>query len=391
MKAVAAFHGRREVRVVDHPEPTLTTPGSVLVRTLEVGVCGTDGELCAFHFGYPPEGEEYLILGHEAVGEIEAVGDAVQGLAEGDLVVPSVRRPCSSPDCPACRTGSQDFCVTGGYTERGIFGAHGFLTERFVEDQRYLYRVPASLREVAVLTEPLTIAEKGLRQLLAVQRRLPWLTDVDDAAILQGRRAVVLGAGTVGVLGAMLLRRRGCAVCVYSREDPSAMRAELVRAVGATYLSAAEVSVEELAEAVGGIEIVYEAAGASRLSLAVVEAMAPNGVFILTGATGGGGRLELGADALLNRMVERNLVLAGTVNASLRDFESAIADLESFDASWPEATRRVVTGRHPMEEFASHARQRTGIKEVIDVARDRSPRAAAAATAADPRRSSAAG
>ena len=368
MRAVAAFPERREVALVEHPRPTIATPTGVLVRTLEVGVCGTDAELCAFHFGYAPPGEEYLVLGHEALGMVEEAGPEVVGLSPGDLVVPSVRRPCPRADCPACRSGNRDFCVTGEYVERGIFGAHGFLVERFTEEASYLYRVPASLREVAVLTEPLTIAEKGLRQILAIQRRLPWLRAADDAALLEGKRAVVLGAGPVGILGAMLLRSRRCAVWVYSREERSSMRGALVESLGARYRSSTDLSVQELAEEVGGIELVYEAAGAADLTLAVVEVLGPNGVFILTGATGGGGRLDLGADALLNRMVERNLVLAGTVNSSDADFLAAIQDLEAFQGGWPGALERVITGRGPMEDFRSRALTRRGIKEIIDVA-----------------------
>ena len=139
---------------------------------------------------------------------IEA-GAAVSGLSPGDLVVPMVRRPCARPECRACRSGHPDFCETGAYTERGIVGAHGFLAEEVVEDERYLVRLAPELRAVGVLTEPLTIAEKALRQFLEVRRRLPWLAKPSSAELLQGGSALVLGAGPVGLLGCMLLRLRG--------------------------------------------------------------------------------------------------------------------------------------------------------------------------------------
>lgn len=367
MRAIAAFPAAREVRVVDHPEPRLEHAEEVLVRTLEVGVCGTDGELCAFHFGHAPRGEEYLVLGHEALGVVEQVGAAVDDLRPGDLVVPSVRRPCDAIACPACRSGSQDFCVTGDYTERGIFGAHGFLTERFVEGRRYLYPLPDAVSTVGVLVEPLTIAEKGVRQYVSIQRRLPWLSGAGEDQILTGRRAVVLGAGPVGLLGAMLLRLRGCHVTVYSREAADDPRADLARRMGARYLSGGEIPVAALPAETGAIDLVYEAAGSPALSLAVAGAMGPNGVFILTGATGGGGRLEFGADAMLNHMVGRNVVVAGTVNASHADFVRAVDDLGRFAALWPEALDGIITSRHPLEEFASLALHRAGIKQVIDL------------------------
>jgi threonine dehydrogenase-like Zn-dependent dehydrogenase len=283
-------------------------------------------------------------------------------------VVPSVRRPCPRGDCVACRSGNQDFCLTGAYTERGINGAHGFLVDRFVEDERYLYRLPPALRAVAVLTEPLSIAEKGLRQYLAIQRRLPWQRTADEATMLAGRRAVVLGAGAVGMLGAMLLRLRGCDVWVYSREAADSPRAALLREIGARYRSSADLPVDGLAGEVGGIEMVYEAAGSPELSLATLESMGRNGAFILTGATGGGGRLDLGADALLNSMVVGNLVLAGTVNASHTDFVRAVSDLEAFVDRWPDVVPRLITGRHPRERFHDRVLHRTGIKEIIDLA-----------------------
>lgn len=368
MRAIAAFPERRAVELVEHPEPVPTRPSEVLVRALEVGVCGTDGELCAFHFGYPPAREKYLILGHESLGVVEEVGPEVAGMSPGDLVVPSVRRPCPHSQCTACRTGNQDLCLTGRFTERGIFGAHGFLTERYVEDVSFLHRLPPELRGVGVLIEPLTIAEKGLRQFVAIQRRLPWLRELNDAEMLAGRRAVVLGAGPIGILAAMLLRLRGCEVSVYSREPERDARAELIRQTGARYLSATALNVAELTEEVGGIELVYEAAGSAALTLAVAGSMAPNGVFILTGATGGGGRLEFGADALLNHLVVRNGVIAGTVNASHHDFVRAVDDLAACVDRWPMALTGMITSRHALEEFPALALARRGIKQVVDLA-----------------------
>lgn len=141
---------------------------------LDVGICGTDKEIVSFEYGTPPEGSPYLIIGHESLGEVIEVGSAVTRVKVGDLAVPTVRRPCSDPSCIACRADRQDFCYTGKFTERGINQRHGYMTEFVVEDQRYLNPVPRTLRDVAVLVEPLTIAEKGITQLKQIQQRLPW-------------------------------------------------------------------------------------------------------------------------------------------------------------------------------------------------------------------------
>src|SRR5579863_9929462 len=162
MKAVAVFPAERQARLIDHPEPRISSPTQAKMRVLDVGVCGTDREIVTFQYGTPPEASDYLILGHESLSQVAEVGPQVSRVKPGDLVVMTVRRPCADPNCVACREGRQDFCYTGNFTERGIKQAHGYMTEFVVEEERYLNPVPAALREVGVLVEPLTIAEKAL-------------------------------------------------------------------------------------------------------------------------------------------------------------------------------------------------------------------------------------
>ena len=175
MKAVAVFPHTQEVKVIEHEAPRLTEPDQVRVRMLEIGICGTDKEICAFEYGTPPAGSNYLVIGHESLGEVMEVGPAVSRVKVGDLVVPTVRRSCPHSECHPCRAGYPDFCITGDYTERGIKGAHGFMTEEVVDHERYLHVVPPALRDVAVLTEPLTIAEKARDQIRQFVNCLPWV------------------------------------------------------------------------------------------------------------------------------------------------------------------------------------------------------------------------
>src|SRR5437588_6852786 len=174
MKAVAVFPAKREVRVVDHAEPSIESPTQAKLRILDVGICGTDKEIASFQYGTPPDGSEYLIIGHESLGEVVEVGARATKVKQGDLVVASVRRPCGHAECVACRHGRQDFCYTGDFSERGIKSRHGYMTELVVEEEQYLNVVSRELRDVAVLVEPLTIAEKSLTQLWQIQQRLPW-------------------------------------------------------------------------------------------------------------------------------------------------------------------------------------------------------------------------
>ncbi|WP_224240502.1 glucose 1-dehydrogenase [Hyalangium gracile] len=359
MKAVAVFPKSRQVRVLeDAPEPRLGSPTQVRVRTLEVGVCGTDKEIADFRYGTPPDGDDYLILGHEAVGEVVEVGEQVQGLKKGDLVVPRVRRPCPHERCAACRHGYPDFCSTGDYTERGIMKAHGFCAEYFVEDVAYLHRAPAALRQVAVLTEPLTIAEKALREVEHLKERLPWAQ--------KPGRAVVLGAGPVGLLGAMVLLRAGYGTTMYSRGARPNEKAEVSEALGVPYFSSEEVSVEELAKRAGPVDVVYEAAGASKAAFNLLRGLGPNGIFVFTGVPGRKEPLELEGGALLKQLVLNNQVVLGTVNAADMDFDAALEDLERFRARWPGRLEAMITARHPPEEFKKVVGGKLGgIKHVI--------------------------
>ncbi len=359
MKAVAVFPKSREVRVIeDAPEPRLRSPTEVLVRTLEVGVCGTDKEIVDFRYGTPPDGSDFLIVGHEALGEVVEVGQGVPGCKPGDLVVPRVRRPCPHERCPACRHGYPDFCVTGDYTERGIQKAHGFCARYFVEDVAYLHRVPAALRAVAVLTEPLTIAEKALREVDHLKERLPWAP--------KPGRAVVLGSGPVGLLGAMALLRAGYTTTVYSRSPKPNVKAEVAEALGAPYLSSRQVPVEELGQRAGPVDMVYEAAGASKAAFDVLRVLGPNGIFVFTGVPGRKEPLELDGAALLKQMVLHNQMVLGTVNAADVDFDAALEDLARFRTRWPGRLERMITARHPPEEFAQVASKKAGgIKHVI--------------------------
>jgi threonine dehydrogenase-like Zn-dependent dehydrogenase len=368
MKAVAVWPEKRRVAVEERPAPALTSPTSVRLRMLDVGVCGTDAEICRFDYGgTPPSGEDHMVVGHEGLGRVVEAGPGVSGLAPGDLAVPMVRRPCDRPECRACRSGHQDFCETGAYTERGIVGAHGFLAEEVVDDQRYLVRLAPELRAVGVLTEPLTIAEKAVRQFLEVQRRLPWMAEAEDAELMRGRRGLVLGAGPVGLLGCMLLRLHGLEVAVYSRGGPDTPPAALVGRLGATYLSSKDVPASELSRRLGEIDLIYEAAGASQLAFDVLPQLAANGVFIFTGVPGRKHRIEVAGDAIMRNLVLRNQAVIGTVNAGRIDFESAARNLLAVRERWPGALEALITGRYGMAEFCERAVDGHGIKDVIAV------------------------
>lgn len=363
MKAVAVFPSERRFGVIDHPEPKIASSTQVRLRMLDVGICGTDKEIVAYDYGTPPSGSPYLVIGHESLGEVMETGAGVTRFKAGDLAVPSVRRPCSDPSCVACRAGRQDFCYTCGFTERGINGLHGFMTELVVEEECYLNTVPPALREVAVLVEPLTIAEKGVAQLWQIQQRLPWAEAGKDS-----HRAVVLGGGPVGLLGAMKLVREGFDTTVYSRTPAASDLQDLVTAFGAKFVHADAANPAQLAEIVGNIDVVYEAVGASSLAFEVMPYLGTNGVFIFTGVPGRKGPISVDTDTIMRDYVLKNQVIFGTVNASFQSFADSIADLGVFLERWPAAVRSLITGRFPIDQAADPLSGKVGgIKNVITV------------------------
>jgi threonine dehydrogenase-like Zn-dependent dehydrogenase len=359
MRAMAVFPDQRELRIIDLSPPQGKGEHDVTVRVREVGICGTDREISGFHYGAPPSGSERLVLGHEALGEVVDVGPAVRTLAPGDLVAMTVRRPCEDRSCVACRAGRQDFCITGAFRERGIKEADGFMTELIVEDERYLVKVPKALADVGVLIEPLTIAAKAAVELEAILRRYPW-----EPTEL---RALVLGAGPIGLLAAMMLRARNIDTFVYSLEPADSDKAKLVRSFGAEYLSARDLQLSQLSSKIGTLDIIFEAVGTAKVAFSALGALAPNGVFILSGVPAGGKTVEIDLDTIMRHIVLNNQVVFGTVNASRAAFEASVRQLEQFMTLFPHAVRALITKRAPLEEAPALLQQHGGIKQVIEL------------------------
>jgi threonine dehydrogenase-like Zn-dependent dehydrogenase len=366
MRAVAVFPYSREVKLISVDEPQIARPTEVKLRMLDVGICGTDREICSFQYGTPPDGSDYLILGHESLGEVVEVGSEVRDIAVGDLVVVMVRRPCSHAECHACRAGRPDFCATGDFTERGIKGLHGFLAEYVVDDARYMQVVPAALRSAGVLTEPLTIAEKAFSQAAHIERRMPWLAGITPQSPERSElTAAILGAGAVGLLGAMALRAMGIETYVYDRVPPPNPKSRLVELIGAQYVSPTDTSTS-FTDLVGHVHFIYEAVGVSQLAFQAINALSPNSILVFTGVPGPGANQELDTNTLMRNMVLKNQVILGTVNADAAAFASAIRHIGTLVERWPTALDTFISGRYPLDAYRDLLLgQSSGIKQVL--------------------------
>ena len=326
-------------RQVEMPKPQAIN-GLALMRVLEVGIDGTDSEINNGEYGEPPPGSDFLVIGHEALSVVEVTGPGVQGFSVGDLVVSTVRRP---DDCPNCAAGESDMCLYGTYTERGIKGAHGYMGEYYNEKPDFMVKIPPALRPFAVLLEPLSIVEKATYQAWKIQERMLW----------QPKRAVILGAGSIGILAAILLRLRELEVRVYAKTPVDSVQADVLRQLGATYESVDDHPVTGLKDELGQIDFILEATGNSTVAFEAFAEIGINGVVCLAGVSGGNSRVQIPADVINLQMVLGNRLAFGTVNANRRYFEMGVQHFQQAEARWPGIFERLLTRRVPFDDFKS--------------------------------------
>jgi len=361
MKAIAVYPGKpHSMHLEDVPMPKVTdipNGQGVLVKVLRVGVDGTDKEINAAEYGMAPEGEQFLITGHENFGQVMEVGPSVPDtIKPGTFVAATVRRPGYSI---YDQIGLQDMTTDDVYYERGINLRHGYLTEYYVEDVEYIVPLPATLREVGVLLEPTTVAQKGLNQAYEIQRRLK---------VWQPRRAAVVGAGTIGLLATLAMRLRGLEVTCYSRRLPPYHNSDLITELGAHYVSSQQATLTEASEMHGPFDIIFEASGFSPLVFQAAEALGKNGVLVLSSVTGGEKKVEVNADMINQGFVLGNKVMVGTVNASRADFVSGVNDLVKAEAFYPGWLNQLLTTHvSGLENYAEMLRHLIEDKEAIKV------------------------
>ena len=345
MQAIDVIPGKaNSICLRDVPKPKLEeVPGGrgVLVRVLRVGVDGTDKEINAAEYGAPPPGDDYLILGHENFGQVEAVGPNVTEFQPGDYVVASVRRPGSSL---YDKIGLQDMTTDDTYFERGINLRHGYLAEYYADAADFLVKVPQQLKAVGVLMEPTSIAEKAIQQAYEIQRRL---------RIWQPRRAAVLGTGTLGLLASLFLRLRGLEVVAMGRATPPYLNSDLLGEIGALYLSTKNKSLKQAAEEYGPFDYILEGTGYSPLVFEAMEALGKNGVLAMVSVTGGNRKVEIPADQINQGFVLGNKVAFGSVNASRADFERGVQELAQAKLTYPGWLSKLLT--HPIKGLDKYA------------------------------------
>ncbi|MFO0063648.1 MAG: glucose 1-dehydrogenase [Planctomyces sp.] len=335
MKAIAVRPGTaNSVHLAELPMPAVSDipdGRGVLVRVLKVGVDATDREINEAQYGNAPAGYDFLVIGHECFGVVEAVGANVRRVRPGDYVTCTVRRPGGSI---FDRIGRNDITSEETYYERGINLRHGFLTEYFVDDEEYIVRMPQALAHLHVLAEPMSCAAKAVEQAFLAQQRLQ---------VWEPKRAWVTGAGQIGLLSTLILRLRGIQVLTLARGAKPNLKAEIAEGFGAEYVSTAELSLHDVAARYGKPDLIIEATGSSSIAFTCMDLLAHNGCMVWTSITGGKTETEVPSDRINLNWVLGNKLLVGSVNANFRHFESGIRDLALGEATWPGVLQKILT------------------------------------------------
>lgn len=365
MKAIANITNTVTLHLVDRPEPVLKTDDDIKLRVLRVGICGTDREEAAGGRSKPPEGRNELVIGHEMFGQVVEIGKSVTRVSAGDFAIFTVRRGCGK--CLACLINRSDMCQTGDYSERGIWGLDGYQTEYVVDKEQYVVRVPASLEAVGVLTEPLSVAEKAIDEAVHLQgsrlpdasARLDWLYE---------RACLVAGLGPIGLLAALVLRLRGAAVYGLDVVDADTARPRWLEHIGGHYLDGRQVAPEKVSDQFGRIDFILESTGVASLEFNLLDALAPNGVYVLTGIPGGDRALEIQGAELIRTLVLKNQVMVGSVNAARDHYQMAVDDLAHASLVWGNSVAQLITHRHAYTDFETvlHQHSPDEIKAVIE-------------------------
>jgi threonine dehydrogenase-like Zn-dependent dehydrogenase len=335
MKAVAVREGEEKPTVIEKPKPE-PGPGEPLVETLRVGVDGTDHEVISGAHGGFPDGEDHLVLGHEAVGVVVDANGT--DLSDGDIVTPTVRRAPDETN-EFFERDEPDMAPSGQYQERGIVGAHGFMAEYFTSPAEYLVSVPEDLADLGFLVEPVSITEKALEHAYASRAAFDWSPE----------SAMVLGNGSLGLLTLAMFEQSekfDRTYCLGRRDRPDPT-VDIIEELGATYVDSRRTPVDEVPAAYEGMDLIYEATGYAKHAFQTVQALEPNGIGALLGVPESW-EFDVDGGALHNEFVLHNKALVGSVNSHVKHFEAATETLETLPEWFLDD---LVTGVYGLDEL----------------------------------------
>lgn len=340
MKVISLLPGTTEVSIQELPEPEIVNPKDVKLKVMQVGICGTDREETSGGRADAPKGEKKLVIGHEMLGKIVECGKDVKSVSVGEFAVVTVRRGCGK--CDACNAGANHMCYTGAYTERGIKERHGFQAEFVVDSEDNLIKIPKEIADIAVLTEPMSVVQKAIDESGKLQQhRLPWIKSEEEW--FKGKTALIAGLGPIGLLAAIALRLRGMEVIGMDIVDENSSRPQILKALGGKYLNGKGVTMKEIFNHCDRVDLILEAAGIPKLDFDLINALATNGIYVLTGVPADGPPLNFDGATIMRQLVLKNQVIFGSVNAGKEHFTRGVQDLGDAVKKWGDIIPRLIT------------------------------------------------
>jgi threonine dehydrogenase-like Zn-dependent dehydrogenase len=153
--------------------------------------------------------------------------------------------------------------------------------EYVIDEEQYLVKVPPELKLYGVLTEPMSVVEKAIDEILTIQQaRLP---DWRDTTLYKNKKALVAGLGPIGLLACIALRLRGFQLFGMDIVDAGTPRTKILQELGGTYIDARTTKTSDIPTKFGQIDLILEAAGVARVEFDLFSALGINGGYVLTG------------------------------------------------------------------------------------------------------------
>jgi len=284
----------KKLSFTDVPDPRISAADDILVRVRAAAICGSDVHGFDGSTGRrrPP-----IVMGHEAAGEVAAVGSGVSKVRVGDRVTLDSTIYCG--ECFYCGNGRANLCddrrVIGVSCEE--YRRDGAFAEYIAVPQRICHRVPDGLGwEDAAMVEPAAVAAHALR-----------ITSVE-----LNETVAVVGAGLIGLLLIDVLRASASGEIVALDTDPSRREAALARGASAAFDPADGDLVKKLHERTSGrgVDRTFEAVGATSSIRTAISVTRKGGSVTLIG------NISPTAEIPLQSVVSRQISLLGSCASS---------------------------------------------------------------------------
>jgi threonine dehydrogenase-like Zn-dependent dehydrogenase len=346
-RALAYFPSDGGIRLIDVPLQPLEAD-EILVRITRVAFTRRDRLLLENKSAIMPEGDDFIIPGHVAVGKVVEIGSMVKEFEPGDIVVPTIRR-----DCHRCIDARSDLCPhPDRYQDSGISGAHGFARDFMTVHGRYLIKIPPQLEDLALLLTHLSVAEKAHQEAIQIIKRYNFYCYHESIDVVPS--ALITGMGSVGIMMAYLLSLYGYRLTVFCRRESDDIRSKFLEPLDLEYINTSRIPMSRLEKAGYSFQQLFETTGDPEYMISVMPFMGPNAVMAIIGVPDHDSEEkipEVDINRVFTRMVVGNQVIFGSIKAGRDAFELAVKDLTELSDLYGDSLVSLLTDTFPLAEY----------------------------------------